>query len=176
MRVIVTGLAGSGKSTFAKSLALPCVSADDHRYEPAGTWTKASYTDFKARVQSALAHAGPSWVYESSFIDTSDPERARERVIKEMLPEADMLIIFSDSKENVVANILRRSFGRLQGVVTAGAAPETPESVSKLILKVVSGYSRCCDELDELAKGATSTCTVVCTRWQDADKLLELKR
>ena len=76
-RVIVTGMAGAGKSTFARQLAaksgLPAIHLDVHFWKPG--WVKPSNQEWRA-VQSALL-AGEAWIADGNYHETLDLRLAR---------------------------------------------------------------------------------------------------
>ena len=66
-RVIVTGMAGAGKSTFARQLSaktgLPAIHLDVHFWKPG--WVEPSDTEWRA-VQSTLL-AGEAWIADGNY-------------------------------------------------------------------------------------------------------------
>lgn len=144
---IVTGHAGSGKSTCAKQLAekigAVLVCADDHRYH-AGSWIKLPADEFAKNVGNAIGLAVAAkrpWVYESSYLDTHDPEDARGKVLRSLLPHAHRVVFMgTHAPEMLQCNILRRSFRRACGK-EAGFAAEGPRNVVQLLNKVYAGYN-----------------------------------
>jgi hypothetical protein len=154
--VIVTGFAGAGKSTLAKQLAADLgatvVSADEFRYER-GTWTKRPLAEFQAAVEAAIAHVRGPWVYESSYLDISDPENARGVVIDTLLStyrDVTLYVLHGPCRtlqENVIARSLARAAGRLG---TEAGATESPRSILALIRKIEDGYDRVNASLQQL--------------------------
>lgn len=71
-RVIVTGLAGSGKSTFALALAaktaLPVVHLDLHFWKPG--WVAPSETEWREKQCGILA--GGTWIADGNYAETLD--------------------------------------------------------------------------------------------------------
>lgn len=71
-RVIVTGLAGSGKSTFALALAaktgLPVVHLDLHFWKPG--WVAPSETEWREKQRGILA--GDAWIADGNYDETLD--------------------------------------------------------------------------------------------------------
>ena len=69
-RVVVTGLAGSGKSTFCRDLAektgLPTVSLDLHFWKPG--WTEPTPGEWRAKQADVLA--GNSWIADGNYHET----------------------------------------------------------------------------------------------------------
>ena len=71
-RVIVTGMAGSGKSTFSKALAartgLPLIHLDLHYWKPG--WVKPSDDEWRAKQGRLLA--GDAWIADGNYHETLD--------------------------------------------------------------------------------------------------------
>jgi adenylate kinase family enzyme len=71
-RVIVTGMPGSGKSTFSKALAvrtgLPLIHLDLHYWKPG--WVKPSDDEWRAKQGSLLA--GDAWIADGNYHETLD--------------------------------------------------------------------------------------------------------
>ena len=85
-RVVVTGLAGSGKSTFAVALAartgLPVVHLDLSFWKPG--WVAPSETEWRDKQRGVLA--GDAWIAEGNYHETLDLrlERADTVVVLDM--------------------------------------------------------------------------------------------
>jgi adenylate kinase family enzyme len=71
-RVLVTGLAGSGKSTFSLALAaktgLPVIHLDLHFWKPG--WVAPSETEWREKQRGALA--GEAWIADGNYHETLD--------------------------------------------------------------------------------------------------------
>ena len=71
-RVIVTGLAGSGKSTFSLALAaktdLPVIHLDLHFWKPG--WVEPSETEWREKQRDVLA--GDAWIADGNYHETLD--------------------------------------------------------------------------------------------------------
>jgi adenylate kinase family enzyme len=71
-RVVVTGLAGSGKSTFALALAartgLPVIHLDVYFWLPG--WVAPSPAEWRAKQRDLLA--GPAWIADGNYQETLD--------------------------------------------------------------------------------------------------------
>ena len=71
-RVLVIGMAGSGKSTFSRALSartgLPVVHLDFHYWKPG--WVKPSEADWRERQRKLLA--GDAWIADGNYHETSD--------------------------------------------------------------------------------------------------------
>ena len=85
-RVVVTGLAGSGKSTFALALAdktgLPVIHLDLHFWKPG--WVAPSETEWRSKQRAVLA--GDAWIADGNYHETLDlrVERADTVVVLDM--------------------------------------------------------------------------------------------
>jgi adenylate kinase family enzyme len=71
-RVVVTGLAGSGKSTFSKSLGartgVPVVHLDLHFWKPG--WVAPTDAEWRERQREVLA--GDEWIADGNYHETLD--------------------------------------------------------------------------------------------------------
>ncbi len=71
-RVIVTGLAGSGKSTFSLALAaqtgLPVIHLDLHFWKPG--WVAPSEAEWRQKQRGVLA--GDAWIADGNYRETLD--------------------------------------------------------------------------------------------------------
>ena len=71
-RVVVTGPAGSGKSTFARALAvttgLPVIHLDEHFWQPG--WVETPHDQWR-EVQRRLL-VGDAWIVEGNYVATLD--------------------------------------------------------------------------------------------------------
>jgi adenylate kinase family enzyme len=71
-RVLVTGLAGSGKSTFSRSLAertgLPVIHLDLHFWKPG--WVAPSEDEWREKQRLVLA--GDAWITDGNYHETLD--------------------------------------------------------------------------------------------------------
>jgi adenylate kinase family enzyme len=69
-RVVVTGIAGSGKSTFAGALArktgLPVIHLDLHFWKPG--WVEPSEDEWRTVQQRVLA--GDAWIADGNYSET----------------------------------------------------------------------------------------------------------
>ena len=85
-RVVVTGLAGSGKSTFALALAdrtgLPVIHLDLHFWKPG--WVAPSETEWRLKQGAVLA--GDAWIADGNYHESLDlrVERADTVVVLDM--------------------------------------------------------------------------------------------
>jgi adenylate kinase family enzyme len=71
-RIIVTGLAGAGKSTFSKALSartgLPVIHLDFYYWKPG--WVAPSDDEWRAKQRSLLA--GNAWIADGNYDETLD--------------------------------------------------------------------------------------------------------
>jgi adenylate kinase family enzyme len=71
-RVLVTGMAGSGKSTFSRSLSaktgLPVIHLDLHFWEPG--WVAPSELEWREKQRGLLA--GDAWIADGNYHETLD--------------------------------------------------------------------------------------------------------
>ncbi len=71
-RIVVTGLAGAGKSTFALALAartgLPVIHLDLHFWKPG--WVAPSETEWRAKQRGVLA--ADAWIADGNYHETLD--------------------------------------------------------------------------------------------------------
>ncbi len=69
-RVLVDGMMGSGKSTFARALAartgLPLIHLDVHYWKPG--WARPSDDEWRARQRTLLA--GEAWIIDGNYNET----------------------------------------------------------------------------------------------------------
>jgi adenylate kinase family enzyme len=102
MRVVVIGISGAGKSTFARSLSrqlsIPHVEMDA-LYWDAG-WTPASPAVFAARVAGATA--GPAWVTDGNY----------SAVRQHVWGRATHLVWLDYERAPIMARVIRRSLLR----------------------------------------------------------------
>ncbi len=71
-RVVVTGMAGAGKSTFARALSaktgLPVIHLDVHFWQPG--WTEPGEHDWRSTQRALLA--GDEWIVDGNYHETLD--------------------------------------------------------------------------------------------------------
>lgn len=98
--MVVTGLAGSGKSTFSKRLAaatgLPLVHLDLEFWQPG--WLEPSSTDWKAIEERALA--GDEWIADGNYAET----------LELRVGLADTVVVLDTPWWRCVVRSIRRAF------------------------------------------------------------------
>ncbi|MEQ7127661.1 hypothetical protein ABN034_24510 [Actinopolymorpha sp. B11F2] len=71
-RIVVTGMAGSGKSTFSRALAvksgLPLIHLDLQFWKPG--WTEPSEAEWREKQRRVLA--GDAWIADGNYTETLD--------------------------------------------------------------------------------------------------------
>ena len=99
-RVVVTGLAGSGKSTFALALAartaLPVIHLDLYFWKPG--WVEPSETEWREKQRGVLA--GDEWIADGNYHETLDLR----------LELADSVVVLDLPWWQCSARALRRGF------------------------------------------------------------------
>ena len=157
MVIIVTGLAGSGKTTLSTKLSKRVVHSDTFRYYT-GTWNKLPYTVFREAIFNAISDdIVHSAVYESTYRDAHDREESRKRVIDELIESGKatkLVVIKPTTLKNDLTSVVARSMRRARGE-EKGAAAELPENVTALILKFVQEYDENCNALNLLIRKAS---------------------
>ena len=90
-RVLVTGMAGSGKSTFSRSLAaktgLPVIHLDLHFWKPG--WVAPSEREWREKQGGVLA--GDAWIADGDDHETLDLRLARADTVVVLAEISDFL-------------------------------------------------------------------------------------
>lgn len=80
-RVVVTGMAGSGKSTFSRALSaktgLPVIHLDLHYWKPG--WVKPSDDEWREKQCTVLA--GEAWIADGNYYETLDLRLERTQTV-----------------------------------------------------------------------------------------------
>ena len=80
-RVLVTGMAGSGKSTFSRALSaktgLPAIHLDFHYWKPG--WVKPSDDEWREKQRTLLA--GEAWIADGNYHETLDLRLERAQTV-----------------------------------------------------------------------------------------------
>jgi adenylate kinase family enzyme len=80
-RVLVTGMAGSGKSTFARALStktsLPVIHLDLHYWKPG--WVKPSDDEWREKQRTLLG--GEAWIADGNYHETLDLRLERAQTV-----------------------------------------------------------------------------------------------
>jgi hypothetical protein len=145
--IIVTGLAGSGKTTLTHSLTNhKIIHCDDYRYGE--NWKKLSYLEYRDAILNAV---NESSIIEGAYYDAHDSENARIKVFQELITlyNATVYIIKPKNLVETVSNLIDRSIGRAIGTISQGTCPETSVTRARLIIKNVQYYDINCTHLNE---------------------------
>jgi adenylate kinase family enzyme len=109
-RVLVTGLAGSGKSTFSRSLAartgLPVIHLDLHFWKPG--WVAPSDDEWREKQRRVLA--GDAWIADGNYHETLDLR----------LERADTIVVLDTPWPLCAGRALLRGVGRSAGEMPEG--------------------------------------------------------
>ena len=114
-RVVVTGLAGSGKSTFSRTLAaeigLPVIHLDVHFWKPC--WVAPSESEWRETQRRLLA--GTAWIADGNYDETLDLR----------LERADTVVVLDTPWPLCAARALRRGVRKPVGEMPDGC-PDSP--------------------------------------------------
>jgi adenylate kinase family enzyme len=109
-RVLVTGMAGSGKSTFSRALSartgLPVIHLDYHYWKPG--WTKPSDDEWRDTQRSLLA--GDAWIADGNDHQTLDLR----------LERADTIVVLDTPWWTCAARAFMRGLRRPVGTMPEG--------------------------------------------------------
>ncbi len=104
-RVSVAGISGSGKTTFARSLAealgVPFVELDALHHGP--NWTEATAEELRARVEAAIAAAPDGWVIDGNY---------RHKLEDLVLAQADTFVWLEPPLRVSLPRLARRTWHR----------------------------------------------------------------
>jgi adenylate kinase family enzyme len=113
-RVVVLGSGGSGKSTFAETLAaatgLPLFHLDEYYWRPG--WVQTPTEEWRVIQSGLVAHE--CWIIEGNYSGTYDLR----------LPRADTVIVLSPPRQVCVYRVLKRVFLNWHRDVQAAGCPE----------------------------------------------------
>ena len=80
-RVLVTGMGGSGKSTFSRALSaktgLPVIHLDVHYWKPG--WVEPTDDEWRERQRTLLA--GEAWIADGNYVQTLDLRLERAETV-----------------------------------------------------------------------------------------------
>jgi adenylate kinase family enzyme len=102
-RIVVIGVAGSGKSTVARELSerlgVPHIELDSIFWQP--NWTKLDDDEFEARVKTATASGG--WIADGNYSD---------RIRQITWGAADTVVWLDQSRRLIMWQVIRRTIRR----------------------------------------------------------------
>ena len=114
-RVVVTGMAGAGKSTFAQQLSaktgLPVIHLDVHFWKPG--WVAPSDTEWRD-IQSSLL-AGEEWIADGNYHETLDLR----------LERADTVVYLDTPWWLCAARAFKRGLRRPEGIQLPDGCEDT---------------------------------------------------
>jgi len=106
-RVSVAGISGSGKTTFARTLAsrlgVPYVELDALHHGP--NWSEATTEELRARVTAAIAAAPDGWVIDGNY---------RSKLDDIVLAQADTLVWLEPPLAVALGRLARRTSRRMR--------------------------------------------------------------
>lgn len=164
--VIVTGLAGAGKSQFTRytEFTYPYkvkafVEADKFRYEP-GTWNKLPLATFVSAVHKAIDDASKISsfvVLDTTYNDAHDAEQARQVLVDGLIRDgrvALVVMVVAKDRKHQASMLIQRCINRATGNDTSSSSPETFESRGALLCKNILNF----DANVEALKGLERKC------------------
>jgi adenylate kinase family enzyme len=128
-RVLIIGIPGAGKSTFARALAertgLPLIHLDQEFWQP--SWQTMPRTQWEAHVTDLVIR--PTWIMDGNY-DRSLPIR---------LPRADTVILFDMPRRRAVWRVARR-IATNYGHVRPDMAPDCPEWIDWAFIRYIWNF------------------------------------
>ena len=166
--IIITGLAGSGKSILAKKLKKitgegEIITCDNFRYKKGQGWIKKNLKEYKNSILNEVNKNDNLKILEGSYYDGSDPEHMRMIVFQDLLYKCQYVFIIQPiDKVDQIAKLIDRSINRVIGKEPHGTCEETSTSRARLIIKNVENYERNCKCLYDFFEFCTETHLKVC--------------
>lgn len=150
--ILITGLAGNGKSTLAMSLSThlgyKVVNTDVYRYGPG--WTKLPFDEYFRTVMAAINSDDTPKIIEGTCHDAHDPEDARKILFYKLLDYAKYVLVIKElTKEQTAASLIDRCINRAFGG-EPGVPAETSIGRAKLLIKSIECYNENVAHLHEL--------------------------
>ena len=129
-RVLVIGICGAGKSTFASALAaktrLPLIHLDKEFWQPG--WVETPRSAWRAKVEHLAARE--QWIMDGNYAGSLDLRLAR----------ADTVIMFDYPTTRCLGRVLRRVIGSY-GKVRGDAGEGCPERFDVAFLRYVRTFN-----------------------------------
>ena len=163
-RVLVMGISGAGKSTFAAALAqktgLPLIHLDKEFWRPG--WEITPRAEWRPKVTELVARE--AWVMDGNYDSSLDLR----------LPRADTAFLFDYPAHRCIARVLRRVLTS-HGRVRTDMAPGCPEKFDLPFLKFVWRFNAVQRPrtLEALARHGAHVRTVIFRRDAEAARFLD---
>ena len=130
-RVLVIGISGAGKSTFARVLGakteLPVIHLDKEFWRPG--WTQTPRSEWRAKVAELVE--GEQWIMEGNYAGTLDLR----------LPRTDTVVWFDYPAAKCMGRVLKRIVSSY-GVVRDDMGPGCPEQLDWEFLRYVWNFNK----------------------------------
>lgn len=176
--IIITGLAASGKTTWAKflneknKLGSELIVCDNIRFTNDKDWIRKPLFDYRNDILTAINRNSIAKIIEGAYFDPNDTEQARNTVFNELINNGYIKTVYCiepDTLEGQMTRIIRRSINRSSGAEPKGTCPETPNTVAKLVIKNCINYNLNCEMLTKLKEVCIGRCEYVQLRQKDVE-------